>query len=374
MNKLHSPFQVQEKGKISSRQLAFLTVTLVIATADVFLPAFVAQEAGRDAWIAVIIGTVFSLVIVNLFLILGLRYPDKTIIQYSCDILGKPLGKFVGLILVYYYVLVGWSVTRELGELFLTAFNPESPIIVYSLLIIVVAAYAAGQGVEVIARVNEILLPAGLGILIFIAVTNLPQSDFKNFLPIMYGGIVPPIRGGILVLGWLVQPVVFLQILPFVSDKKTVRRNMNISVIVLGLALELGVLTIAVFGPLTAKLLFPALEYVRFASLGYYIQNLDIIIMVVWVGGIFIKIVVFYYAAVLGISQLFGLKESKALISPVGALIICFSMSTAKTLGELMHALHYVSPLFSSAMALVVPGILLAVSLIRGGGKKAKTT
>ncbi|MFZ5988485.1 MAG: GerAB/ArcD/ProY family transporter, partial [Bacillota bacterium] len=150
------------KSKISSLQFMFLIITLVIATADVFLPAFVAQEAERDSWISAIIGTISSLVIVNIFIALALRHPDKTFIEYSCDILGKPLGKLCGFIFLYYVFMVTVMVTKQLGEIFVTSFNPEAPILIYIISVILVASYAVGKGIEVISRVNEILLPIGL--------------------------------------------------------------------------------------------------------------------------------------------------------------------------------------------------------------------
>ncbi|MGE5629497.1 MAG: GerAB/ArcD/ProY family transporter, partial [Caulobacteraceae bacterium] len=96
-NKADSP-QTPEKGRISALQFALLNTTLIIATADVFLPAFVAQEAKQDSWIAVIIGTVTAGVIINILITLGLKYPDKTLTEYSCDILGKPLGRVIGML------------------------------------------------------------------------------------------------------------------------------------------------------------------------------------------------------------------------------------------------------------------------------------
>lgn len=49
------------REKISVLQFSFLLITIVLATADVFLSALVAQQAGRDSWISVIIGTIISI-------------------------------------------------------------------------------------------------------------------------------------------------------------------------------------------------------------------------------------------------------------------------------------------------------------------------
>jgi spore germination protein KB len=352
-----------EKGKISAFQLSLLSITAVIATADVFLPSYVAQEAQQDSWISVILGTASSMLIVMMFLALGLSFPDKTIIQYSCDILGKPLGKLVGFIYLYYLVDIGSAVAREI---FVTAFNPESPLIIYPLITLLVASYAVTKGLEVIARVNEFILPAGIGILAFLAIVNIHESDVRNFLPIMTNGILPPVKGGILIQSWLLEIVIILQLVPYVRDKKNIKKYTAISVGILGLSMALGVLIFAVFGRMTGRLLFPALEYARFANIGEYVKNLDITIMAVWITGMFIKAAIIYYAIVLGLSQLCGLKTYKTMILPVGLVLLSISMATSERIVSLYNFLHRIMPFYSFFVAFAIPALLLAVAKIRG--------
>lgn len=360
-----STYQPLEKGKISVLQFALLAITLVIATADLFLPAFVAQEAMQDAWISVIIATIYSVIIANIFLTLGLKYPHKTIIQYSCDILGKPLGKLTGFAYVYFYLYMSWSVARELGELFIIAFNPYANLAAYITLVIIVAAYAIWQGLEVIARVNQMLAPIGIGLLLFVALVNLPVTDLRNFLPIMHKGIHPSIRGSILIQAWMLEIVIFLQCIPFIKQQHKIRKAANISLIILGFSMLIGVLTIAVFGSLTPKLILPALQYVRVAKLGEYFQHLDIMIAGIWITGIFIKTTIFFYVSVLASSQLFEIRSYKPMIIPIGTLLISFSLYATKRVTDMLHALHYIFPFFSLTMSSIIPSILLIVSILR---------
>lgn len=361
-----------EKGKISARQLSFLIITTIIATADVFLPSYVAQEAGPDSWISVILGTASSMVIIMLFLTLGLRFPDKTIIQYSCDILGKPLGKLVGVLYLLFMLDVSSSVSRELGEIFVTAFNPDSPLVIYPVLTLLVASYALVQGLEVIARVNEFILPIGLGILGLTALMNVNHMDFSQYLPVMANGLLPPLRGGLLIQTWMLEIVLFLQVIPYVKDKNKIRKYTAFSVLTLGVSMGLGVLIIAVFGTLAGELLFPALEFVRFASIGEYIQNMDITIMGVWIIGMFIKIVISYYVLVLGLSQLCNLKTYKSMILPVGLVIAAISLASSERVVDPYNFGHRILPFYTLIMALIIPGILLLTAAIRGIPAKAR--
>jgi spore germination protein KB len=83
--------------KISPGQFTGILITTVLPTALLFLPAVAVGMAGRDAWMSEIIAGVFGIIVVFVSTMLGFRFPDKTIIQYSCDILRKYLGKLIGL-------------------------------------------------------------------------------------------------------------------------------------------------------------------------------------------------------------------------------------------------------------------------------------
>lgn len=359
-----------EKGRISAMQFSFLGITLVISTATVFVPGFVAQEAKQDSWLSVIFGSVFSLIVAVLFIILARKYPDKTLFQYSCDILGKFFGKLVGASIVLYLIIICFAVTRELGDIFVTSFNPYAPLLIYSIITVLVAAYAVHQGLEVIARVNQLVLPFGLGVLGLIALVNLKDTDMSNFLPVLENGLLPPLKGAISIQGWLLELFILLQFTPFVKEKKNIGKSFAATIGILGFSMMLGTLTIAVFGSLTSSLLYPALEYVRYANLGQYVKNLDITIMGVWIIGIFIKIVITYYGTVVGISEIFGFKSYKPMIVPVGLLIISLSVSAAERIHGIFNFAYYTFPFYSFSMAFLIPLILIIVSMFR---KKKKT-
>ena len=48
--------------------------------------------------------------------------------------------------------------------------------------------------------------------------------------------------------------------------------------------------------------------------------------MAAWMLGGFVKVGVFYYAAVLGSAQLFGLKDYRPLVLPAGTIVVALSI------------------------------------------------
>jgi len=373
MDNSSNPLQPQEQGQISVFQLSLLVISVVASTIDIFFPSLIHQDAGPDSWISVIIATLATLVAIYMFLTLSLRYPDKTLIQYSCDILGKPLGKILGFIYIVHFLNIAIAINKDFSELYVTAFNEYAPELLYHIFMVLITAYAVALGLEVIARNNTILAIIGIGVLGLIVAINVPSLTLEYFRPILYHGLEPVIKGSVVVHGIMLDIVVALQFIPFVKnkEKRKIKKYVLITTFLLGISLELGVLAIGLFGPLTGLLVLPALEYTQLASLGVYLTNLEILILGIWIGGIFVKLSIFYYVIVLSIAQLFDLKSYRPMIVPVGIFIITFSTVLREQIGRFFYMLHYIDPVTGIIFGLMLPSILLVISLIRGRNKRA---
>lgn len=72
---------------------------------------------GQDAWMATAIATFIAALITYYPLVdLGKKYKGKSIIQYSENILGKYLGKALGIFLIYYFIQFHAWTLREFAE------------------------------------------------------------------------------------------------------------------------------------------------------------------------------------------------------------------------------------------------------------------
>lgn len=357
-----------EKGRISSRQLALLLFSTVISTITVYPPSLVAGVAGRDAWLAVVLATAYTLLLWWVIAALASRFPGETAVQYARQVLGRWLGSLVGMVFIFFFFVLGFNVARVMGEIMTTAFMPRTPEVVIVAILVVLSAYAVYGGLEVIARVNEILLPVGVAVLLFVGASSLSTVDFANFLPLLEEGLRPVNWGGVLLLSFTGEVVLALMLFPFVQDREAVARDGALTIIGLGAAMQIGVLAIGLYTPeVAAKMVFPALEMVRGVSLGKLISHLDVLIMGVWIGGIFIKLAVLYYAAVLGLAQWLGLEDYRPLVAPTGVLLVAFSLLAYRTQGEYYTtALMEVFPGQALIHEFCLPLLLLLVARLRG--------
>lgn len=361
-----------EKGRITSRQMAMLLFTLIISTIDVYMPAVVAGVAGRDAWIAVILAVLYALIIWAVAIALASRFPRQTIIHYSRELLGPLLGSLVGILQVIFFFFIGASITRILADIMKTSFMPYTPMVVFTISVMLVASYAASGGLEVIARLNEILLPLGLAALIFVGFGSLPQVDFGNFLPVMEQGLGPVNWGGVVLVSILAEIVIVLMLYPYLSDQTRAGVNGLWALLGLGAAMQIGVLAIGLFtAEVTAAMNFPALEMVRAIRLGPLMTHPDVVIVAVWVGGIFIKLALLYYVVTLGLAQWLGLNSYQFLLAPVGIWMVVYSLVAYHSLADFWVLETKVFPGYALFHTFLIPLFLLLVAWVRGLGAKS---
>mgnify|MGYP000855194560 FL=1 len=358
----------EKKVQISPIQLFFLIATTVLTTVDIFVPAFVAQEAKNDSWISALLSGAVSFLFVWVQLKLYSRYKGSTLIEICKKAAGKLFGTIIGLLYTVYFVLISVYVSAEMGQSLKTAFMPLTPTWVFVVVPILISAYAVGRDIEVIARINEIIFPFGIAALLLLYLTNMGELDLKFFLPVLKDGFIPPLRSGLVILGWAGEVIVIMQLLPHINKQEKINKFVFYGNLVVALGIFSGTMVYALFGPLTEMFLIPSLEFARFASLGKYFCNFDLIIMAIWVTGIYIKLITFYFVASFSLAQLCNVNNYKTLVLPVGLLIGSLAISSEVKIVEVFHFLHYIFPLYSITMTFVIPLILLVLSFFRKKG------
>lgn len=359
----------KEKVQISPVQLTFLIITMVISTADIFLPSFVAKEAKQDSWISPILSTLVMIPVLIIYITLYKHHRGKSLIEMCTEIAGNFFGRIIGLLYAFYFMFVAIGAIMSISIVLNITFLPLTPLWVIVVISVLVSLYGAYSDLEVIARVNEILLPAGMGALVFLILVNINEYDFNFFRPILAEGVLQPVRGSIVILGHLCETVVILQMLHFTSKPEKINIAIFVGLLITGTGMLAGTLIYAVFGPLTEIFIIPSLEFARFSSIGKYIQNLDVLVLAIWITGIYVKIMIFMYSGSYAMSQLFSIKNYKTIIFPIGFLSFSIAVSSVGDYIRDLYFMHYILPVYSTAMAFVIPGILLVICIIKSKTK-----
>jgi spore germination protein KB len=78
---------------------------------------------------------------------------------------------------------------------------------------------------------------------------------------------------------------------------------------------------------MTAETQYPTYMLAKEINIGIIFSRLEFIIASVWITTLFIKITLYFYSGVVGFSQLFGVKNHKRLVIPLGFMVLIISKS-----------------------------------------------
>ncbi|WP_075807189.1 endospore germination permease [Lysinibacillus sp. FJAT-14222] len=370
---------MMEKEIISSRQFMIITLLFSIGTAILIIPASVTSEAKQDAWIAAIIGVVLSLPIVKLFVALGNRTPTLTFVEANEKILGRFFGKFTTICFIIISLLSAGELLYFIGIFMKTEIMPETPTMAFAFMFSIIIIYAAFLGIEVFARSAEILFPIFILIFIFFVIFISPSIHIENLQPIMETPKKLVFFSMIRFISLFSFPLaVLLMIFPSaVNVQKSAQKGFYIGTIIGGIVLiTIITLSILVLGPAnTASRTFPSYSLAQRISIGNFLQRIEVIMAAMWIISIYIRTFMYFYASVIGIAQLFKIKNHRPLIFPLGMIILGLS--------QIVHPNNIHSdiynretwPIFSFIFMILLPLFLLLIAKIRKiNGNQENTT
>lgn len=369
-----------EKGKISPRQTGQLMFITIAATIILFVPAITAELAGHDAWVAAGVGSMFGLVTLSLVCWLSKKHPGKTLFQYSETILGKWPGKLVGLAYVWAFLHIAAIIVREYGDFITTAFMPDTPLSVFNFSLIFLCAWAVLAGLETIARMNEFIILLVVSFLLGVFALSTSNWDLQFLLPFFSRGPKPILEAAAVPAAWHGEIVTLAVIAPFMTRPR--RAFMAGAAAIFGSAaiITLSVIgALAIFGPeMVGAFRFPLQLLVRAINIGDVLTRFEVVVMITWVAGVFIKTAVFYYCAALGLAQVLELSEYRPVVYPLGIIMAALSILLFQDVAEVVEFLGKTWPRYGiSLYFLGLPLLLAGVTWLRenfcgadfGGGK-----
>lgn len=353
-----------EKGKISGSQLVYLLVGYLIGSSLVIAPG---RSAQQEIWLAIIIGAIEGVILALIFTTLVRRFPGKTIVEILEAVFGPFFGKAIAVIFLWYSFHLGSLVIGNFSDFFTTAIMPETPNVVFAALMVLVSAFAVGNGLEVITRCSLVLVPLIIFLLLINFVLQLNQLDFKNLLPLFEIPVWQLLKSSqviaVLPFG---EAVIFLMILPFLNQTGAGRSKTVIGILLAAFFMDLVTLrSIGALGAVRNIVSYPAFEAVKLIKLPFIDMRLEIIVTISYLTMGFLKIAALHYSTVLGMGQVFKLRTIRPLIIPTGILMVIFSLINFRGFTENVEFIERGYPIYALPFQLGIPLLTLIVAVIR---------
>ncbi|MDF2646964.1 MAG: spore germination protein [Paenibacillus sp.] len=355
-----------EKGKISSLQMAILLYFSIIYTAVLIVPGLASKYARNDVWISPIWGSLVGFIVVLVAYRLHQWYPRLTFIEYSEHIMGRVLGKVLGLWFLFVYFTLTGHICREYAEFISSYFLMRTPIIYIISTMMVLCCFAVRGGLEVIARLGQLYFPfLVITLVIFFALLS-PYYDLNNIFPILGHGIAPTLRGSVTSTNWFGEFILIAFLFPFISDnKKGLKWGLASVSGVLATMIAIDLVVLFVVGMNMSISIYPLLDAVSYIQYGDFFENLVPLIMAIWVFGLFIKISVFVYSCVIGTAQLIKLHDYRPVVFPFGVLIVFISIWDVPNYPRLSKFVQTIQPFNLGMVQIAIPLLLFLVAYVK---------
>lgn len=357
-----------EKGRISPFQLGILVFMFIISSSSLLIPPLLTSYVKQDAWIVSFITMFTALPFVWLYISLGIRYPDLTLIEYTERILGKWLGKVVSSLFIFYFLIITSGLLRQLGELLTTLVLPDTPIQWIEVLFFALVVMATRLGIEVSSRAAEIFFPWVLSFLLFLLIALLPRIEWKNLQPIFESQFNMLAKGILIHMGIpFFDLVIFLMIFPYVSNLHKAKK-VYFTAMILGsmVIVVITLMSILVLGAsITEQATYPVYALAQSVNIGDFIQRIEVLVGGIWFITMFFKITICFYASVLAIAQFFKLNDYKPLIFPLGMIIVPLSLVMFSSMIDFRQFVRDIWTISVVPYGIIFPTLLLVVDRIK---------
>ncbi|KRQ87364.1 Spore germination protein YndE [Caloramator mitchellensis] len=342
------------KETISIRQAINIMSMFIIGSSVI---VGVGGEAKNDIWLALLIAIFLSLVLTYFYSQILMLFPGIDFVNILKQIFGKFFGNFISVLFVWFSFHLGSLVLRDFGEFVKTVGLPETPNSIVITFAAVLAIFSVKKGIETIGRACEFLFVFLISVLFITVPFLIPKMDTSNLRPFLYNGIGPVLKGSFSLLSFpFAETVVFIFLLPYTNEKKYYK-VFSYSIIITGLILLITSLrNIMVVGADSlSRSYFASYSVVSRIKVGEFFQRIESFVAIAFSFYAFAKINVCLYATSIGLSKILGFDDYRFLVTPLGILMINYSIISYNNIMQLFDWAGNIWPYYAFPFQVVFP-------------------
>ena len=365
--------KIPEQGIINTNQYLWILFIIIPSFTVLQVPGLLIFQAGRDAWLSVATAWFLDILIAVLYAYMGIRFPGENCVQYSSSILGKIFGKLVGLLFISFFLIVSVSLMRALAININNVLLPKTPLEIILLGAYIIIAYIVRKGIEVIARICEVLGPLFLLSIVGLFVLVIPSIHLDRLKPQLDYGLYPFLSGAVLLLTTLGICIAMGWYIPLCNRPENgfpaKFKAASLGAFMISLVVVSG---IGIFGVEQASnMTNPGLEIARFIHIGDYFERMEVIWMVIAIGAGIMTAINTIWIFSLGVAQIVEVKTYKPLVYPTALVSLALCLTSFPDNTSYLSFAFYSFPI----LGLLIQGglglLLLIAALI--SGKKGKS-
>ncbi|NQX58768.1 GerAB/ArcD/ProY family transporter [Paenibacillus qinlingensis] len=315
--------------RISSKQLFWMIATMQVSMTILLTihPALIAAK--QDSWLSMLSATLIGMFIAFICTRINRKYPGQTLVTYLPQLVGKWMAGFLFVIYGAFWFVVLAMVLLQYADFILATILPQTPIFVPVVAMLLVAVYVTRIGIEGIGRCSEVLGPFLLIIIILSLLLSIQDIQLKHILPFYVdSGWKVILKGSLPTSTFLGDCVMLVFLLAFLNHPDEGTKPAVFGVATTGLLTSAATFVlVTLFGSqMAAGQTYPFFNLVRYISVYNFFQNLDAILIPIWIIGVFMKVSLYLFVCTYGTAQVFNVAKWRRMLWIVTPIILLIAM------------------------------------------------
>jgi spore germination protein len=355
-----------ESRQITVIQAAAILVSTIIGVGVLALPLFAVKAADSAAPLVTLLGMLLAFFGLMLITLLGMRFPDKSVTQYSEEIIGKGLAWIGSILIIAFFAVLTSLTAREFGEVVVTSVLRQTPVEVTVIVMLLLAAISTRNGIITFAYIHTFYFPLLIVPALLIVALSLKNAEVINLLPVLGNQPTGMVTGTLTIAALFQGSFVLTAVIPAMKKpEKAMKASVWGMLIAGGLYFVIVIAAVSVFGAEEIKqLLWPTLELAKATSLpANILERLDAAFLAVWVTAVFTTLFSSYFLTIHSMSKLFRLREHKLFSYFLLPIVFVMAM-LPQNIVEMYEIIENVGRI-GLYITIIYPGLLLLISILR---------
>lgn len=355
------------ENKISNNQLKALIISVVIGVGILSLPSDLAEAVENGGWLSIIIGGLLTIPIILIFNSLNKMNLGKTYFQYGKELVPSPIFTIILMVFLIYLLGILTSSVRIFGEVIKVFLLETTPIEIIIITMLFATAYLGRTEIEVIGRMALLIYPIILITVVGVVIFSIPGIDISNIFPLTNIKLRPLLKSIPIAFFSYGGYEISLMIMGKAEKPEESLKTTIISIFyIIFIYLIFFFTTLAQFGIYELKRqIWPSIVLTREISFpGLFIENIDGIVMAIWVMVVFGTMGPAFYFSGAILSSIFKTKEHNYFVTALIPIIYIMSIlpQNLKDVYKYMGRFINITGIISVA---IFPFILFVINKIK---------
>ncbi len=349
--------------KISMRQALMIIVGMVFSPAVRLFSSFVSGRGDQSSWIAPIISGGFMILFI--FVLWSLIKKNRNFYQHLEYSFGTKASKIIGFIYVIWGILLTSVQMRYYAQRVASTIYTEIGMDIFVFVMVGIIVYALRKGINVIARMNELLLP--MIIVVSVALLAFLTSDIETKVLVPIYDWKSLTHVAVFNLGSFGYLTFVLFFLDEINEREKFKKHAILGTVAVTLfTVWMFVTVIGTLGPhIIEKLPYPFFSVVKQISLGEFLQHIEAFVITLWILSDFVLITFIGAATIKIIGSITRNHDTKEFIFPFFALCAMLVPVMGRTNFELENLSEKVFIPLNLIFLFIVPFTMFFVENIK---------